>query len=197
MSSHWPRLIPHGWSSAGRDFYGLEAARAICRHGQAQPPLTLRIDDPSIETELIDAGVQLEPGALLTAARTVVSGDVIATAAFREGRVRVQDEGSQLIAELAACAGEDLDQKGKSNPRCLRGARRQDAHPRRAQSRGANSGVRIESAAARRAAQASRRVRRPRGVPPRRRDRVERRIGLRSCLGGRALQRHRHAGPQS
>ena len=56
----------------------------------------------------------LEPGELLTAARTVVSGDVTATAAFREGRVRLQDEGSQLVAEIAAGAGEDLDQKVKS-----------------------------------------------------------------------------------
>ncbi len=37
-----------------------------------------------------------------------------ATAAVREGRARVQDEGSQLIAELAACAGENLDRKAKS-----------------------------------------------------------------------------------
>jgi 16S rRNA (cytosine967-C5)-methyltransferase len=44
---------------------------------------------------------------LLTAARTVVSGDVTATPAFREGRVRVQDEGSQLIGELAAFSSED------------------------------------------------------------------------------------------
>jgi len=88
-------------------FYGLEATRAICRHGQAQPPLTVRIVNPSIETELIDAGVRLEQGALLAAARSVVSGDVFATSAFREGRVRVQDEGSQLIGELAAHAGND------------------------------------------------------------------------------------------
>jgi 16S rRNA (cytosine967-C5)-methyltransferase len=93
-------------------FYGLEATRAICRHGQAQPPLSVRIDDGSIETELIEAGVRLEPGALLTAARNVVSGDVSATSAFREGRVRVQDEGSQLIGELAACAGQDPGKKG-------------------------------------------------------------------------------------
>jgi 16S rRNA (cytosine967-C5)-methyltransferase len=93
-------------------FYGLETARAICRHGQAQPPLTVRIDDPSIEIELTEDGIRLEPGALLTAARSVVSGDVFVTSAFREGRVRVQDEGSQLIGELAACAGEDPGKKG-------------------------------------------------------------------------------------
>ena len=83
------------------DFYGLESGRAICRHGQSQPALTVRIGSPDVEAELMKAGIYLEPGELLTVARTVVSGDVTATAAFREGRVRVQDEGSQLVAEIA------------------------------------------------------------------------------------------------
>jgi 16S rRNA (cytosine967-C5)-methyltransferase len=91
-------------------FYGLEAARAICRHSQAQPPRTIRFINPAVEAELIEAGVRLEPATILTAARTVTSGDVTATAAYREGRMRIQDEGSQLIAELAACST-DLDQK--------------------------------------------------------------------------------------
>jgi len=86
-------------------FYGLEAARAICRHGQAQPPPALRLAAPSVEAELVRAGVQLSPSELLTAARSVAAGDLAATAAFREGRVRFQDEGSQLIAEIAAGAG--------------------------------------------------------------------------------------------
>ena len=38
---------------------------------------------------------------LLTAARAVSAGDITATAAFREGRIRIQDEGSQLVAEIA------------------------------------------------------------------------------------------------
>jgi len=96
------------------EFYGLDAARAICRHGQTQPALTVRMEGAAVEAELTDAGIQLQPGALLAAARTVVSGDGSATAAIREGRARVQDEGSQLIAELAACAAEDRDRKAKS-----------------------------------------------------------------------------------
>ncbi len=43
----------------------------------------------------------------------MISGDVTATAAFREGRVRMQDEGSQLIGELAAVRREMLDQNAK------------------------------------------------------------------------------------
>ena len=85
------------------DSYGLEAARALCRHGQSQPSLTLRIGDPAVEDELAAAGIHLQAGELLAAARTVVAGDLTASATFRQGRVRLQDEGSQLIAELAGC----------------------------------------------------------------------------------------------
>ena len=97
MAQAHPEWMVERWA----DFYGLEGARAICRHGQSQPELTVRIGSADVEAELMKAGIYLEPGELLTAARTVVSGDVTATAAFREGRVRVQDEGSQLVAEIA------------------------------------------------------------------------------------------------
>lgn len=83
-------------------FYGTDAARAICNHGQTQPALTVRLQDAAVEAELREAGIVLEPGGLLTAARTIVSGDVTRTTAFLERRVRIQDEGSQLVAELAA-----------------------------------------------------------------------------------------------
>jgi 16S rRNA (cytosine967-C5)-methyltransferase len=56
----------------------------------------------------------LELGALLAAAGAVISGDLTTSPAYREGRVRVQDEGSQLIAELAACASEDSSRKIES-----------------------------------------------------------------------------------
>jgi 16S rRNA (cytosine967-C5)-methyltransferase len=95
------------WAS----FYGFESTRAICRHGQSQPALTVRIESPAVESELTHAGIQLEPGELLTAARAVISGDITATAAFHEGRARLQDEGSQLVAEIAS---ENPDQEVKS-----------------------------------------------------------------------------------
>ena len=90
------------------NFYGLDATRSICRHGQSQPVLTARLSSLSIEAELRAAGINLDPGELLTAARTVVSGDVTE---FFEGRVRLQDEGSQLVAELVSA---NLNQKVKS-----------------------------------------------------------------------------------
>jgi 16S rRNA (cytosine967-C5)-methyltransferase len=89
-------------------FYGIEAARDLCAHGQRQPATTIRLVDTNAEAELLQAGIKLEPGSLLTSARTVVSGDITASAAFLEGRIRMQDEGSQLVAELAAVS---LDQK--------------------------------------------------------------------------------------
>jgi 16S rRNA (cytosine967-C5)-methyltransferase len=94
-------------------FYSLDAARAICMHGQEQPQLSVRLSGPDVEAELTQAGVRTEQGALLNAARTVVSGDVTSTAAFRDGRVRIQDEGSQLIGELAASAGKNPNQNQK------------------------------------------------------------------------------------
>ena len=102
-----PAWMVERWIS----FYGLESAQAICRHGQRQPVLTVRLGDPVVEAELAEAGVVLDPGEVLVAARTIASGDVTATEAFRDGRVRFQDEGSQLIAELI---GGDLNQKPKS-----------------------------------------------------------------------------------
>ncbi len=90
-------------------FFGLAAAGAICRHGQSQPATTVRLESPTAEAELAEAGVGLEPSELLSAARTVVSGEVTATAAFREGRIRLQDEGSQLVAEIAGHGSAILD----------------------------------------------------------------------------------------
>src|SRR5208282_5753676 len=83
------------------EHYGLEAARQICAHGQTVPGTAIHIHGDQSEAELAAAGVQLAPGRLLSGARRVVSGDVTAIRAHREGRVSVQDEGSQLVGLLA------------------------------------------------------------------------------------------------
>ncbi len=98
------------------DLYGLGATRAICRHGQEQPPLTVRVGDSDLDSELAHAGIHLKPAQLLTRGWTVVAGDVTATEAFRAGRVRIQDEGSQLIGEIAACCAANLVQNQENNP---------------------------------------------------------------------------------
>ncbi len=81
---------------------GLDAAQAMCRYNQLQPHLNLRISEPEVELELAQEGIVLERGHLLNAARTIVSGDIAATILFRDGRVRIQDEGSQFVAEIAS-----------------------------------------------------------------------------------------------
>lgn len=102
LSQAHPAWMVERWVA----FYGIEAARAICHHGQTQPALTLRVSNPNAEAELMNAGIALAPGELLNAAHSVVSGDIAAAPALQEGRVRLQDEGSQLVAELAACFSE-------------------------------------------------------------------------------------------
>ncbi len=94
----YPAWMVERWNRV----YGNEGANAICTWGQAEPPTTVRLAEPSVEDELRRDGIVLGPGQLLRAARTVVSGEVMASSAFREGRVRFQDEGSQLVAEIAA-----------------------------------------------------------------------------------------------
>lgn len=90
-------------------FYRLETAKQICMHGQQQPSLVIRVPNPEDENELARHSVTLSPGELLTAARTVTSGDLASVPAIREDRVRIQDEGSQLVAEIAGRGREILD----------------------------------------------------------------------------------------
>ena len=94
-----PLWLVERWALA----YGLSSAEAICRFDQQSASRSVRLLDPSAERHLADDGIQLEPGEFLKATRRVVSGDIVRSSAFRDGRVRIQDEGSQLVAELAAC----------------------------------------------------------------------------------------------
>jgi 16S rRNA (cytosine967-C5)-methyltransferase len=103
--SGFPAWMVERW----RNLYGEDASCAICRHGQEQPQLFVRLSDEHVERELAEEGVELGPGELLVAARRIVSGDVTKTAAFRAGRVRIQDEGSQLVAELVPRGRQILD----------------------------------------------------------------------------------------
>jgi 16S rRNA (cytosine967-C5)-methyltransferase len=101
----YPSWMIERW---GRTF-GESATSTICRFGQEQPATSVRMSSDAVESELAGEGILLAPGELLAAARRVGSGDITKTAAFREGRVRIQDEGSQLIAELTPRGGTILD----------------------------------------------------------------------------------------
>lgn len=100
-----PRWMVERWSR----FYGRDAARAICAFDQEPAGICLRLAHPEAEQALADEAVELAPGEFLTAARRVVRGDAIRSDAFRRGWVRIQDEGSQLVAELAGRGERILD----------------------------------------------------------------------------------------
>jgi len=89
--------------------FGIENAEAICRHDQRVPMTSIRVASDDAAQELEDEGIRLAPGALLTSARTVTNGDVTQTRAYREGRVFIQDEGSQLVALLVGTGVRLLD----------------------------------------------------------------------------------------
>ncbi len=87
-----------------RKFYGEEATQAICNYDQRASAVVLRVEDPFVTQELEIEGVECAPGQLLADAVRVARGDVTRADTFRQGRARMQDEGSQLVAEIAAAA---------------------------------------------------------------------------------------------
>src|SRR5271157_388611 len=89
--------------------FGANAAWAICRQGQRVPDTAVRLEEPGVEEELKKQGVELSPGVLVARARVATAGDLTRSAAFREGRVVIQDEGSQLIALLVGHGARLLD----------------------------------------------------------------------------------------
>jgi 16S rRNA (cytosine967-C5)-methyltransferase len=89
--------------------YGLAATRQICVHNQSVPTTVIHIYDDQFEGELAEAGLLLRPGMLLSSARRVDAGDVTKTRAYREGRISIQDEASQLVALLAGHGKKILD----------------------------------------------------------------------------------------
>jgi 16S rRNA (cytosine967-C5)-methyltransferase len=72
--------------------------------GRAGVPVPTRFAE-----ELRGEGIQLEPGKLLASAFILKSGDITATKAFRERRISIQDEGSQLVALLVGTGKKILD----------------------------------------------------------------------------------------
>jgi 16S rRNA (cytosine967-C5)-methyltransferase len=91
------------------DIYGYNAARAICAANQHAPGSALRLCTPDAEEELIEAGIRISPGALLTGARRLISGDMAHSIPFRDHHVAVQDEASQLVAALVGKGKRILD----------------------------------------------------------------------------------------
>jgi len=89
--------------------FGLDTAQQVCSYDQQVPETSIRLRSPEVERELERNGVKLAPGRLLASARRIESGDLTGTRAFREGRVAVQDEASQLVARLVGTGARILD----------------------------------------------------------------------------------------
>jgi 16S rRNA (cytosine967-C5)-methyltransferase len=94
-SAAHPSWMVERWVAA----YGGGAASAICGYDQLPPPTTIRLSSPKP-----DPGLQLDGGSFVARAWRVVAGDVTGMR-----RLRMQDEGSQLIAELAGRGTAILD----------------------------------------------------------------------------------------
>jgi len=102
--AHPTWLVQRWWQQ-----YGPERTLQICRYDQSVPPTTVRLRIPAAENDLQEQGVVLAPAALVTGARQVSSGNLIASNALREGKVFIQDEASQLVGLLVGHGESILD----------------------------------------------------------------------------------------
>ncbi len=100
-----PKWLAERWLA----LFGNDVAQKICEYDQRIPPTVLRLNSPEDEALLPAQGIQLDPGALMATARIVTSGDVSATQMFRDGKIAIQDEGSQLVAALVGQGRRILD----------------------------------------------------------------------------------------
>jgi 16S rRNA (cytosine967-C5)-methyltransferase len=90
-----------------KGIYGPEVTRKICEHNQSPPETALRTN-ASLE-QLNSEGIRLEPARLLTKAAVVTGGDLSRTPSFRQHRLTIQDEASQLVALLVGTGKSILD----------------------------------------------------------------------------------------
>jgi 16S rRNA (cytosine967-C5)-methyltransferase len=120
-----PQWLIERWERS----YGPEVTSKICDYDQSAPQTAVRIRNTEHSSEVnassthegagaltrpatlraaID-GVQLAPGKLLSKAAIVTAGDISRTTAFRERRLVIQDEASQLVALLVGQGNAILD----------------------------------------------------------------------------------------
>ena len=89
--------------------FGPEQVARICAYDQQVPLTAIRLRHAGAEEEMRQAGIELAPGAFLADARRVLIGEITHTAVFREGRVAIQDEASQLVGALVGRGQRLLD----------------------------------------------------------------------------------------
>ena len=99
-----PAWLVERWSRR----YGEQITQKICAFDQQVPVTAIRCTR-AVKAELGSEGVRVEHGHICRQAWRVAAGDVTATKAFREGRVAIQDEASQLVALLLEGGARILD----------------------------------------------------------------------------------------
>jgi 16S rRNA (cytosine967-C5)-methyltransferase len=91
-----PQWLIERWTR----IYGPTATSEISTYNQSSPRTVIRAAQPGLAAELEREGVGLQAGRLVRDAFVVTEGDIRSTRAFRERRLTIQDEASQLIALL-------------------------------------------------------------------------------------------------
>ena len=100
-----PKWLVERWVA----FFSHDVAQKICEYDQRVPSTVVRLSSAEDESVSGAQEIQLAPGALMASARVVTSGDLSATQTFRDGKISIQDEGSQLVAALVGPGRRILD----------------------------------------------------------------------------------------
>lgn len=104
-STAHPQWMVNRWCKS----YGFSVREQICRYDQSLPVTAVRLRHPDAESRLRAEGVELGPGSMLTSARRVLTGEITKASAFKEGMCVIQDEASQLVAQLVGKGERILD----------------------------------------------------------------------------------------
>jgi len=103
----YPRWMVARW----KRLYGEVVCRKICEQGQMEPETAVRLLKDNAEEVLHSQGMILQPGAILARARRIADGEAKAIKVPLEAiaHAQLQDEGSQLVAELLGHGARILD----------------------------------------------------------------------------------------
>ncbi len=99
------RTLPAWLAQSWDEQYGRESADALAWASTRLPLTTLRavtVTRDEVAQRLKEEGVETRPGRFAPQALTVLSGNVRISSALREGALAIQDEASQLVAQLVA-----------------------------------------------------------------------------------------------
>jgi 16S rRNA (cytosine967-C5)-methyltransferase len=88
--------------------FGAAATQKICEYDQKVPETSLRLHGAT-EAGIRAEGIETAPGAIVAGAARVIAGEVTNIKSFREGRIFIQDEASQLVSLLVGRGAQILD----------------------------------------------------------------------------------------